>query len=400
MTRTTPTSATTAAARTPRTPVAVRIVSADALDAASFDDADARKTAAYVRLLAEDGVESCVANARGTMLAVVVDDARVLPLFVPDARAKENASYTSSMYAHYVSYAREELAELRSPVVQRLAALALLPVAALLRAARIDHAVYVDNWLLSTNLYPALDPDAVDAVSSAVAARFPGRYVVWNSINERTTGALRSRMRELGYLPLFSRSVWIQDAYEGLGSRIEHVLRRERRLADRSDYELRDADSVDAERTAELYRALYLEKYSRHNPVLTERFVRRTMRAGVVEYRMLGRPDEEAAGVIGHIALSGVLTTPVLGYDLRRPREDGLYRILSIRLQDTARDLGLVFHSSAGAGEFKRSRGARNRLEHRMVALEGVPRWRRALLRCFAALADRVVVPMMLRRGL
>ncbi|GAT73193.1 hypothetical protein [Microbacterium hydrocarbonoxydans] len=394
--------------------VRVRIEAADALDPTRFDDPDAQKAVACIRLLAADGVESCVANARGTMLAVVVDDAVVLPLFVPDARSRDNTAYTSSMYAHYVSYARAELRELRSAMTQRLAALALLPVAALLRVARIDDAVYINNWLLSTNLYPALAPEAVAAVTAAVAARFPGRYVVWNSINEHTTGALHTRMRELGYLTLFSRSVWIQDVYEGLGSRIEHVLRRERRLAARSEYRFRGfgshpdpriedgapRDRADAARTAELYRLLYTEKYSAHNPQFTSRFVEQAHAAGVIDCELLAQRGKEAVGVIGHIALNGVLTTPILGYDLDRPRQDGLYRILSIRLQDKARDLGLVFHSSAGAGEFKKSRGARNHLEYRMIALHGVPRWRGALVRSFAALAERVVVPMMMRRGL
>jgi hypothetical protein len=384
--------------------VDVRLEAADALDSSRFAHPDARKAADYIRLLAEDGVASAVANARGTMLAIVVDDAVVLPLFVPDARANANTAYTSSMYAHYVSYARAELRELRSPIAERLAAIALLPVAAMLRIARIDEAVYINNWLLSTNLYPALAPAAVEAVTRAVAARFRGRYVVWNSINADTTGALHARMRDLGYLPLFSRSIWVQDVYEGLGSRVEHVLRRERRLAARSEHRFRGSrphrDDLDPVRAADLYRRLYVDKYSVHNPQLTSRFMARTHDAGIVDYEVLARGDEEAVGVIGHIALNGVLTTPVLGYDLDRPREDGLYRILSIRLQDKARDLGLVFHSSAGAGEFKKSRGAKNRIEYRMVVLDGVPRWRAALVRCFAALAERVVVPMMMRRGL
>ncbi|MEV4735083.1 MULTISPECIES: hypothetical protein [unclassified Microbacterium] len=384
--------------------VRVRIEAADALDPSRFDHPDARTAAAYIRLLAADGVASMVANARGTMLAIVVDDATVLPLFVPETRSAANTSYTSSMYAHYVSYARAELAELRTPIVQRLAAIALLPIATMLRVARIDDAVYINNWLLSTNLYPALDPAAVDAVTAAVRARFRGRYVVWNSVNEHTTGALHARMRDLGYLPLFSRSIWVQDVYEGLGSRIEHVLRRERRLASRSDYRMRatrcDDGGADPQRAADLYRRLYVEKYSAHNPQLTAAFMARTRDAGIIDYEVLVGEDDEAVGVIGHVALNGVLTTPVLGYDLDRPREDGLYRILSIRLQDKARDLGLVFHSSAGAGEFKKSRGARNRIEYRMVVLDGVPRWRAALVRLFAALAERLVIPMMTRRGL
>lgn len=382
----------------------VRIEAADALDPPRFAHPDARKAAAYIRLIAADGVASSVANARGTMLALVVDDAVVLPLFVPDAGSADNTAYTSSMYAHYVSYARAELRELRSPIIRGLAAVALVPVAAMLRAARIDEAVYINNWLLSTNLYPALAPAAVEAVTAAVAARFPGRHIVWNSINEHTTGALHARMRDLGYLPLFSRSIWTQDVYEGLGSRIEHVLRRERRLASRSEHRFRGSrsgrDGTDPDSAADLYRRLYVEKYSPHNPQLTSRFMAETDHAGVVDYEILADGRGEAVGVIGHIEVNGVLTTPVLGYDLDRPREDGLYRILSIRLQDKARDLGLVFHSSAGAGEFKKSRGSRNRIEYRMVVLDGVPRWRAALVRCVAALAERVVVPMMTSRGL
>src|SRR5262249_14803346 len=111
-----------------------------------------------------------------------------------------------------------------------------------------------------------------------------------------------------------------------------------------------------ADRLAELYRGLYLEKHSRLNPQLNERFFALTVTERVLTYRALmwnGRIDGFVAFHEGDDAMTGA----VLGYDRRLPIEAGLYRMLVALLMVEGAKRKVLINLSAGADRFKVLRG-------------------------------------------
>ena len=360
-------------------------------------DDDAQKALRYIKMLMRDGVDKHIENVRGEMWALVVDKIWVLPVFVPRAGYRDMA-YVGSLYSHYISYAMDELHELHSPLGRFFARWIIRGLGVILRLASINKAVFINNWLLSTNLYPDMPAEYIDDISIFIAKQFPGRFVVWNSINAKTTPKLHDEFIKRHYTTLFSRSIWIQDTYANLGSKIDGVVRREYALRESSPY--LTSGQFDAARISKLYSSLYVDKYSRYNPIFTPHFMTETHREEIFSYQTLAKPDMSIDGVIGYIIIRNVLTTPILGYNSSVPRADGLYRILPIQLQDIAKTNEYVFHSSAGVGDFKRSRGARNYREYRMIFPGNVGTFRRYVMNGLAQLTEFLATHLIEKKGL
>ena len=79
----------------------------------------------------------------------------------------------------------------------------------------------------------------------------------------------------------------------------------------------------------------------------------------------------------GDHACGHELASPLLGHDRTRPQAQGLYRIAMALSVRHALAQGLAVNYSAGAGVFKRNRGATPALEYQMVFDSHLPRRRR-----------------------
>ena len=89
---------------------------------------------------------------------------------VPACWADENLSYTVSPHAHYIGYALDEIhIHIRNdPIRLFLAETIVVCVGYIFSLLRFDHAVYFNNYLLSTNMWPATiqwTPDQVRRVN-------------------------------------------------------------------------------------------------------------------------------------------------------------------------------------------------------------------------------------------
>ena len=343
-----------------------------------------------------EGTQTFVANAR-TRLVVGVWNGRILPITVN--RSEKGNSYVVSPFSHYVSYAREELRELKNPALERLFDVVLAALGVLLAWGKLDHTVQVNNALFSTNLYPVFSREEVQAITAALAARFPDAAVLWRSISpnelERSVWPISPLEFPVPFRLIPSRSVLFLDAPSGVHHRkkdFKHDLKALRSSA----YHLRPAHQHDLERIHQLYGLLYLDKYSRLNPQFTPAFFRLALERGTLELWVLERSDfgvlersgagEEIGtvdGVLGFYTRGTLMTCPVLGYDTSLPQDLGLYRILSAYLVLEAEKRGLVLHASSGVAKFKRSRGAVSAQEVSAVYdahLSPLRRWVWALL--------------------
>lgn len=352
----------------------------------------------YLLPVVQAGSEALAGNVRTRLLVMSVDGVPV-PITANDA--EYDNSYVCSPYTHYVSYAKQELSLLRSrALIAGLSAL-LSGFGGLLRASRFNRVVHVNNWLLSTNLYPALsDRQWADALEALVRA-FPGHAIAFRSLcpalNDREMRLLRGlRCR---FVP--SRQVYLLRTCDpDFGNaKSRWLLKRDRVLASRHGYVAvgpDDMTAADIPRIAELYKLLYLDKYSLHNPQFTARFLEMALTEGTLDlhgYRD-GRTGSLDA-VLGFYAREGAMTTPLFGYDTSLPQEIGLYRMLSAMLIGIATDRGLLLHESSGAARFKRNRGAGAEIEYTAVYDRHLPVWRRWSWSALERLLGGIGVPLM-----
>jgi hypothetical protein len=347
--------------------------------------------------LMADGVTSYIANLQTELYALRIDDL-VLPVTVNDG--EYGNAYPCSPFTHYGHAAWDEARRLKPWVLRPALGALIAPVAGILRAGQINRVVHVNNWLLSTNLYPVLSVEQLRCITG-LTERFPSHSLILRSLNDQMHGDLLTGLQALGYRLIPSRQVWLHDVcrWETFSLKARWQLRRDIRRVAESGYAVVDHEALtpaDLPRIRQLYRLLYLEKHSLYNPDFTERFFALALETGsfhLVALRKAGRID----AVLGYFWRNGAMTAPIFGYDTSLPQETGLYRMISGLLAQEARRRGLLLHASSGAAEFKRMRGAVPAIEYSAVYDKHLPWHRRLPWAVLEGVLNRVAVPLIQR---
>jgi hypothetical protein len=356
----------------------------DILDAATIDRLTGSDPArAYVKAIVSAGAAFYLDNANVETKAITVGG-KILPVLIASGRQDGNGEICS-IYAHYVEYTIAEVTRRRPRLPIALLRALMLPLATVLSRGRVDRAVFVNNWLLPTNPAPGLSPAELAKVTGVLTAAHPDAAIVFRSVNARTDGPFVTALRESGYRLIRSRRVYLLDTVRGDHSRHDNFLLDGRLLA-RTPYAVLSDDRAllpHTDRMAALYRDLYLDKYTRLNPQLNERFFSLTVGERFLSYRALEK-DGRVDGFISHFVQDGVMTGAVVGYDQGLPRKLGLYRQLYAILIREAAAQQLVLHLSGGAARFKELRGAVPEQEYDAVYDRHLPPSRRFAWACLA----------------
>jgi hypothetical protein len=336
-----------------------------------------------------------VRNLRTTVVSLGEGDG-IIPATVNHSEADN--TWVCSPHTTYVRYAVEELRRFGHPWISRPLQVLCGALGHYLWRARIDDAVAVNNWLLSTNLYPAFDPQALRRWLTEATERWPAHAIWFRSLNNRYAADWLKAVVDAGCELIPSRQVYLYD-------RIERA-RRPRDLA--RDFTLLETTALqpsaaaewtpqDFDRAAGLYGLLYLDKYSRLNPEYTSEFLHSWHVAGLL--RLVGFRDHtrELQAVLGTFELDGTITAPIVGYNTTMPQDLGLYRLLMASVYQRAAETGSRINLSAGAADFKRSRGGIAAMEYSAVFARHLPASRRRALRMLGTLTRRIGEPLMKR---
>lgn len=365
------------------------------------DTEDARYARSYLEPMMMHGTKEYMTNVNTTLLLARIDNL-VLPVTVNDEEY-DNA-YVCSPYTHYVRYAKQELTTLQKPMLEKGLSVLLSLIGRGMKKSQINKVVHVNNWLLSTNLYPAMNAEQATYLLETVRENYPGHTVIFRSLSSEMHANLITGFQEAGCRCIPSRQIYLYQAHDpNFGNaKSRWLLKRDQALLNKQGYELvsgADLTEADIPRIVELYRMLYLEKYSYDNPQFSERFIAEAMANGTLSLHGL-RKEGRLDAVMGYFCRNGVMTTPLFGYDTDIPQSVGLYRMLSACLIGQARANGKLLHESAGAAQFKRNRGAIADFEYSAVYdrhLSFRRRWCWALL---DRLLNSIGVPLMRRMKL
>ena len=312
-------------------------------------------------------------------------------------------SYVCSPFTHYITCASEECDKLGNPVLRAGLRFFLRALGGWLKRADLNRCVHINNFLLSTNLYPDWDGTGVEALHRRALAEHPARAIVFRSLNRTLNQPLIRVLMGLGYQLLPARRVWLLDGARGAQVTGRTDFANDARLLPASGLrcvaheEFHDADLVRAET---LYGMLYLEKYSVHNPRFTAAFLRHCHQHNLFRFQGLRDAHGALVGVAGGFRRGRVITNSIFGYDTSLPRERGLYRILSHLVMREAVDHGWLLNLSAGAGRFKRTRGGRPEIEYSAVFHQHLPAVRRRPWRFLRWITERVAIPLIEKHDL
>jgi hypothetical protein len=328
----------------------------------------------YLLPLMMDGTQKYIRNVFNTQLMLAKAGEVVIPITVSDFHLDN--TYTVSPYSHYVSYGGyEEVKHLNNPFAKSLIQLLMGPIAWYFRKANLDKVVYVNNYLLSTNLYPSVNSDQLSALCESLPKWFPDRAIVFRSVDARKNPHLLEILNGKDYEMVLSRQVWYMDAAEASRTR---QYKEDARVLRKHGYEIvngRELSDVELARALDLYNMLYLEKYSYYNPQFTFEFMKLARDYEVLHLRVLRR-DGQINAVMGFFIRNGVMTQPLFGYDTSLPQGEGLYRLLTLITLQEGLQRNLLVHASGGVGKFKKVRGGKSVIEYNAVYHKHLPAWR------------------------
>jgi hypothetical protein len=356
----------------------------------------ADKAAAFTALHADVATRSFVSNIDARVETV---DAGGLTLPVTINDATPGNAWVCSPLTTYSRYALEETRRVAPSVLAAPLAGVIGMADRWLRRAELDSAVSVNNWLLSTNLYPATDGIDFAALTASCEARWP-RHAFWfRSLNFAQHADWLQALMATGFDLIPTRQVYLfrdmkQSAAKHQNLRRDLHLLRTTPLTPVGQDAFTDADLV---RSEALYGQLYLDKYSRLNPSYTAAFLKAWHQAGLLEFAGFRDDTGELRAVVGMFGQGSLLSAPIVGYDTSWPPSAGLYRLLMAHVLKTTLERDAVLNLSAGAAHFKRLRGGEPAIEYSAVFSRHLPMATRRTLRGLQMLTTKLGVPIMRR---
>lgn len=334
------------------------------------DSEEGKRAKEYLIPLVLEGPRAFINNVQ-TELRVLQIDQVVLPVTINDAEYEN--SYICSPYTQYIQCAKEVIQK-SSKILYFFLKPVLSALGHCVRSAKINRVVMVNNWLLTTCLYPRLSADQIREVGSFLVGRFPRHAILFRCLDQQ----FETTFKSMGGALVPSRPVYVLDTAEKEPFKCRCFV-RDKKFFEKSGYDVVSAtgEQTEAKRIAELYSALYIEKHTQTSPQYSHKFFQHLIRSDMLNVQFL-KCDDKIDAVFGYYGNQHTMTSPLFGYDTKKPRQIGLYRLLNMLQTLEAKKRGLKLNMSSGAGKFKRQRKAKPQIEHTGVWLSHLPlqtRW-------------------------
>jgi hypothetical protein len=366
--------------------------SADRMPQPTFGDAAAAFGAIHA-----DTASLPFASNLDTQVALLRAGETTLPATIN--HGEPHNAWICSPLSTYCNYALEELERNVHPLLAQPLRFVCHSYGHLLRRANIDRAVALNNWLLSTNLYPRLVEAEVRTLVASARRRWPDHALWFRSLNATMNRDWIDALTRLGFQLIPSRQVYLFDDIRRNARCHQNLARDLHLLRDTPLQKVHNGEVMEADypRIAELYAMLYLEKYSRLNPQYSALFMRRWHVAGLLQFKGLRAADGALQAVVGMFRQGQTITAPIVGYDTAAPQSLGLYRLLMASVFEEAMTTGSMINLSAGAANFKRLRGGQPAIEYSAVLASHLPAGTRRVVSVLSTLTTKIGVPVMQR---
>lgn len=156
-----------------------------------------------------NGPDHYIDNIKTSMQALLFDNV-VLPITINN-HEEPNNSYVCSAFSHYVGYGKKEMQLVRNKALRILLSSVLTAFGSLLKLGKVDRTVYVNNWLVSTNLYPPLNREQIHTVTKFLIKSFPDHIIAFRSINPLKPSGLYEHLMSENFDFVISRMIYHTD---------------------------------------------------------------------------------------------------------------------------------------------------------------------------------------------
>jgi hypothetical protein len=311
-------------------------------------------------------------------------------------------SWVCSPWTHYISCGQEETERYAPGWAAKLLRPLWRSLGGWLQRAEFNRVVMVNNWLLSTVPWPAWSAVELPALLRTLTERWPNHAVVLRSLNAQESAPLLLALSAAGALIIPSRQVWWFPPESAVVA-ASRDFRKDVKLLQREDLQLVAHEELvpeDFGKLRQLYAQLYLEKYSTNNQRFTIEWLQHLHQTNLLHFTALRQPGGNFVGVEAYAQHHGILTSPVVGYDLSLPQTLGLYRRLAVIPLLASRRLGMPLNMSAGVGKFKAARGGIPTMEYMAVLAGHLPPKRQRPWQAIQQVSEHLLAPAVRRWNL
>ncbi len=318
---------------------------------------------AHLLPLIQEGTESFIANAR-TRLYLLKIDHWVIPLTVNEAEYQNCYLLNSYFVAANLKEKNEQSQHWKAFFAKPLLGL----FGSLLKAVKINRVVIINNWLFTTNPYPDLSHAQIQAITHFLQLQFPDHCLMFRSVNTYKGEAVYEALQASQFRMIPCRNVYLYDPSQ-TATLSSSILRKQKKDSNRLSSRKYDVEEVSSltpseiGRLLELYRNVYVDKYSSYSPLYTDKFLLSGLKNRTFRLKLL-KKEGIIYGVAGFLEKDGYLLVPFFGYDTSIPQEEGLYRMLSAIIMQEIERSQLISHQGSGAGQFKKWRGFFEQVEY------------------------------------
>ncbi len=335
----------------------------DTLNFSLYNEGEALKP--YLSSLISNGPTPFFKNIESDVRLLAIGN-HLIPISIN--RQEYENSYVCSPYTHYVGGALEKL----NPKYHRL----ITPLLSLIKKLQLNHVVQINNWFFGTNLFDPLKKEEINLLTKTLTKTFPNHALIFRSLTKREP--LQKVLTDEGYHLIASRPVFYLDTTRDEPFKAR-MFKSDLKLFKESPYEIVEGHTLkdsDIERCIALYNALYLEKYTKHSPQLTPKFLKEAIDCALLKVKAF-KLEGQVEAVLGYFVKNGVATSPLFGYNPNEGEETGLYRQIATLLALEAKEKKLLLNQSAGATNFKTLRRGEKELESMAVYCDHLPFFRK-----------------------
>lgn len=343
----------------------------------------------FVDIVENLGLNNAISNVQ-TKLDTLVIEGQPVPITLN--QEEYGNSYVCSPYTAYISYAEDELQLIHSAGQRSVFKLAIRIADRLLKLAKINQTLSINNWLVSTNLPPNWSADTIPELTNRLIERYPQYSFSIRSLNAHNNLDLMNALKDSGWLLIPARQVYLFDNKQRDWWKRSHT-KRDQSLLRNTSLQMVEPEQHQQADFAEIYRCfnqLFIEKHSLFNPQFTAEFLYQLHTTGLMKFYSFR--DPETSTIIASIGLftqQEIITTPIVGYDTERPKELGLYRLLMAVLLKQTYETGQMMNLSSGAGSFKRARGGIATIEYTAFYTKHLAWHRQLIMAGFAKVLNK-----------
>lgn len=348
----------------------------------------------YLLPFIKDGSEKYIANSK-TQMALLQAREFLFPVTINNKEYE--SSYVCSPYNGYIIYSKDEISKLNNKTLRFGLNILTSATGFLLKSSKVNKIASVNNWLLSTNLYPNWSGENIELITDFLIKKFPDHTIMFRSLNNESNYKLLKQLRNNKYCCIPSRQIYLFNAKKYNSSKNKNI-RRDSEILNKIPYSIsfhEDITHKDYPRIVELYNQLYLNKHSRHNPQFTEECISLWHKKKLITMQGLRNKEGVLDGIVGHYERNNIYTNPLLGYDTNLPKSLGLYRALVSLASKKASEEKITRHASSGASKFKLLRGCAPEIEYSMIYIKHLPYYRRVIWSLLSYMLINIAVPIL-----